>query len=318
MVSMRALMRAARSKSQLGGRLLHLAGQLVHELAVLAGQEPLDTPHVLGVLLRRDAAAARAGAQAHVRVEARALHLAVQERVFVAAFQLARHAPPFGARCGAQRDHAARDVHHVAGGAAVGVGSEVLGVGSVPLARVLDGRVRVALGERDERVGLVVLEVGVEERAVLVDEVLLQHQRLVLVLHHDVVEAVYLVDQQRYLGAVVLEVHVLAHAGTQLFRLAHIDDLAGLVLPQVHARQRRHAVQFALDAFELIGRRARPPPRGRRRAWRGRARGAAAPRARGARRQSRHPRPRLRPHLPGVRSRPRRASEKESANGSPF
>ena len=94
------------------------------------------------------------------------------------------------------------------------------------LARVLDGGEHIALRERDERVGLVVLEVGVEERRVLVDEVLLQHERLVLVLHHDVVEAVDLVDQQGDLRALVLEVHVLAHAGAQLLGLAHVDDLA--------------------------------------------------------------------------------------------
>ena len=52
---------------------------------------------------------------------------------------------------------------HVARGAAVGVGAEVAGVLSALalLARVLDGGERVALRERDERVGLVVLEVGV-------------------------------------------------------------------------------------------------------------------------------------------------------------
>ena len=72
-----------------------------------------------------------------------------------------------------------------------------------------------------------------------------------LVLHHEVVEAVDLVHQQGNLGALVLEVHVLAHAGAQLLGLAHVDDLAGLVLPQVHARQRGHAVELALDAFEL-------------------------------------------------------------------
>ena len=89
----------------------------------------------------------------------------------------------------------------------------------------------------------------------LVDEVLLQHERLVLVLHHEVVEAVDLVDQKRDLRALVLVVHVLAHASAQLLRLAHVDDLAGLVLPQVHARQRGHGVQLLLDALELGGER---------------------------------------------------------------
>ena len=119
------------------------------------------------------------------------------------------------------------------------------------LARVLDGGEHVALRERDERVGLVVLEVGVEEGGVLVDEVLLEHERLVLVLHHEVVEGVDLVDQQRDLRTLVLVVHVLAHAGAQLLGLADVDDLAGLVLPEVHARQRGHAVELALDALEL-------------------------------------------------------------------
>ena len=90
----------------------------------------------------------------------------------------------------------------------------------------------------------------------LVDEVLLQHERLVLVLHHEVVEAVRIwSDQKRDLRALVLVVHVLAHASAQLLRLAHVDDLAGLVLPQVHARQRGHGVQLLLDALELGGER---------------------------------------------------------------
>ena len=184
-----------------------------------------------------------------MRVEARP-RLAVQQRERVL-LQAALELAPIGARRGAQRHDAPGDVHHVAGGAAVGVGSEVLGVGAVLLARVLDGWEHVPLRERDEGVGLVVLEVGVEERGVLVDEVLLQHERLVLVLHHDVVVAVDLVDQKRDLCALVLVVHVLAHASAQLLRLADVDDLAGLVLPQVHARQRGHAVELALDALEL-------------------------------------------------------------------
>ena len=68
------------------------------------------------------------------------------------------------------------------------------------LARVLDGGEHVAFRERDERVGLVVLEVGVEERCVLVDQVLLKDERLVLVADDDVLERVNLVDEQRNRG----------------------------------------------------------------------------------------------------------------------
>ena len=238
-----------RLEVELGGGGLHLLGELCDELAVLARQEALDALDVDLVLLGRDAAAARAGAEAHVRVEARP-RLAVEQRERVLV-QATLEPAPIGARRGAQRHDAAGDVHHVAGGAAVGVGAEVLRVGLVLLARVLDGGEHVALRERDERVGLVVLEVGVEEGGVLVDEVLLEHERLVLVLHHEVVEGVDLVDQQRDLRTLVLVVHVLAHAGAQLLGLADVDDLAGLVLPEVHARLRGHAVELALDALEL-------------------------------------------------------------------
>ena len=141
-------------------------------------------------------------------------------------FQRAGEPSPVGAGGGAQGHHAPSDVDHLPGGTGVGERTEVLRVGLVLLASVLDGREHVPFGERDEGVALVVLEVRIEKRAVLVDEVLLQHERLVLVLHHDVVEAVDLVDQQGDLRALVLEVHVLAHAGAQLLGLAHVDDLA--------------------------------------------------------------------------------------------
>ena len=120
------------------------------------------------------------------------------------------------------------------------------------LTRVLDGGEHVAFRERDERVGLVVLEVGVEERSVLVDQVLLKDERLVLVADDDVLERVNLVDEQRNLRAVVLEVHVLAHAGAQLLRLAHVDDLTVLVLPEVDAGQGRHSIETTLYARDLL------------------------------------------------------------------
>ena len=152
-------MRAARSKSSSAAAVCISSGQLVDELAVLARKEALDALDVDPVLLGRDAAAARAGAEAHVRVEARA-RVAVEqgERVLVEGRRLSpRQSAHDVAHSGTTRRG---DVHHVAGGAAVGVGAEVLGVGAVLLARVLDGGKDVALRERDEGVGLVVLEVG--------------------------------------------------------------------------------------------------------------------------------------------------------------
>ena len=120
------------------------------------------------------------------------------------------------------------------------------------LAGVLDGREHIAFGERDEGIALVVLEVRVEKRAVLVDEVLLQHERLVLVVDDEVVEGVDGLHEQGNLRAIVLEVHVLAHARPQLLGLADVDDLAGGVFPQVHAGLGGHCFQLALDARELL------------------------------------------------------------------
>ena len=84
---MRALMRAARSKSSSAAAACISSVELCDELAVLARQEALDALDVDLVLLGRDAAAARAGAEAHVRVEARP-RLAVEqrERVLVQAY----------------------------------------------------------------------------------------------------------------------------------------------------------------------------------------------------------------------------------------
>ena len=99
------------------------------------------------------------------------------------------------------------------------------------LARVLDGREHVAFRDGDERVGFIVLEVSVEPGSVLVDEVLLEHQGLVLVADHDVLERADLLNEQRDLRALILEVDILAHTRTKLFGLTDIDDLTVLVFP---------------------------------------------------------------------------------------
>ncbi len=191
---------------ELFGGLLHFRRQLVDELAVVSGEEALDAPHVLGVLLGRNGPATGAGAQPHVAVEAGpGIALQDGERVLL---QRARESPPVGAGGGAQGHHAPGDVDHLPGGAGVGERTEVLRVGLVFLAGVLDGREHIAFGERDEGVALVVLEVRIEKRAVLVDEVLLQHERLVLVVDDEVVEGVDGLHEQGNLALVVLEVRI--------------------------------------------------------------------------------------------------------------
>ena len=222
----------------------HLGLELAHELAAVAREEVLHLAHVQGVLLGRDATGADAGAAAHVVVEAGAAALGLGERHDVGllgmGLELAADALPLGAGGHAQRHDLAHHVDGGAGRAGVGVGAEVAGLGLVALARVLDGREDVALGERDVGVALVVLEVDVEGRAVLVDEVDLEHEGLVLRAHDHVVEALGGRHQARNHGALVGELHVLAHARAQVLGLAHVEHLARAVLPQVAPRVSRH------------------------------------------------------------------------------
>ena len=95
---------------------------------------------------------------------------------------------------------------------------------------------------------------------VLSDEGALEHERLVLGAHHDVVEGAHDLHHERDLLAVVLQRHVLAHAGAQVLGLSHVDDLALAVLPEVAAGVRG-------DQGDLLGERglahgySRPPRR---------------------------------------------------------
>ena len=76
----------------------------------------------------------------------------------------------------------------------------------------------------------------------LVDKVLLEHQGLMLVAHHDILERADLLDEQRDLRTLVLEIDILAHARTKLLSLADVDDLPVLVFPQIHAGEGWHRV----------------------------------------------------------------------------
>ena len=110
------------------------------------------------------------------------------------------------------------------------------------LASVFDCGERITFGDGDERVRFIILEVGVEPWGMLVDKVLLEHQGLMLVAHHDILERADLLDEQRDLRTLVLEIDILAHARTKLLGLADVDDLPVLVFPQIHAGEGWHRV----------------------------------------------------------------------------
>ena len=142
---------------------------------------------------------------------------------------------PLGAVRGADGHELAQGVDGLARRLGVRVGAEVARALAVLLSRVLDGREDVGLGDRDVGVGLVVLEVHVEVGVVLGDEVALQDERLVLGADDDVVEGLDDLHHEGDLLPVVCKRDVLLEAGAEVLGLAHVDDGARGVLPQVAA-----------------------------------------------------------------------------------
>ena len=216
---------------QLTSCLRHFLGKLSNKLVVIARQKPLDAFDVFLVLIRRDAATTGSRTQSHMAVKARTHARISQKRIKRAAIGQALDATPFRARCRTQRHHAARNVYHLACRSTIGEGSEIFRSFTVLFTRVFDGGENISRCERDERITFIVFEVRVEKRRVLLDQVVFQNKRLMLIFHHNIIERLNLIHQQRNLRAIVLEIHVLAHAGAQLFCLANVDNGAFCVFP---------------------------------------------------------------------------------------
>ena len=226
-------------KVEVRGGLAHLLGELAHDLRAVALKEALDLTHVARVLHRVDHAGAHARPASDVVVKAGPAALGEQQvgngGLVGLALEDATGALPLRAGGRADGDHLAQGVDGVASGLGIGVGTKVTRALAVLLAGVLDRGKDVGLRDGDEGVGLVVLVVHVEVRVVLRDEVSLQDERLVLGAHDHVVKGLDHLHHERDLLAVILQRHVLAHAGAQVLGLAHVDDLALGVLPEVAA-----------------------------------------------------------------------------------
>jgi hypothetical protein len=145
-----------------GGRGGHALLEVALDLAVAAAQERDDAVDRLHVALARGVADARRPAALDVVVQAR------------------RAAAPagLGALAGAELEHLAEQVQRAAHALGVGVRAEVQPVAAVALAREVHARKLLVHRDRDERIGLVVAQADVEARLVLLDEVLLDQQRL--------------------------------------------------------------------------------------------------------------------------------------------
>jgi hypothetical protein len=110
-----------------------------------------------------------------------------------------------------------------------------------------------AVGQRELHVGvgLVVAQQDVEARLALLDEVVFERQRLVLVGHQDVFQIDGLAHQRAGLGVGLRGFQqIRPDARAQVLGLAHVDHLALGVLVEVHAGLRGQSADFLVEVHE--------------------------------------------------------------------
>ena len=190
------------------------------QFGVAAFEEKLRVAHCFGVDFRRGQSL-DARAQAAVNVVLQAGARMVAREIDLATGQQKAAMDEF--------DHA---IGQVAGKVRAVVGRAVL----AQAAR--DEDLGEAVGERqlDVGVSLVVAQQNVEARLALLDEVVFERQRLMLVGHQDVIEVDGLAHQRAGLGVGLRGLQqIRAHPRAQVLRLAHVDDFALGVLVEIHA-----------------------------------------------------------------------------------
>ena len=69
---------------------------------------------------------------------------------------------------------------------------------------------------------------------------------------NDVVKARNQLHHERYFLALILQRHVLAHAGTQVFRLANVDDIALGIFPKVTSGLRGNARNLLGERWYVV------------------------------------------------------------------
>ena len=209
-------------KLQILRRLLHLFPQFLLHLRVAALQHQNCLLHTRAVFPGASGALAPCVAVIHVVVEARPFLSEVARKTLAAAGQLQRqtqrindhlrHVPPaVGPKIACSVVHdPAHQLHH----------------------RVFFPHIHAKI-----RIALVILQKDVVLWHVPLDERALKHQRFKFARRNDNVKVVDLTDhfpRLRRMGAGILK--ILADAVFELFRLADVDDLSGLVLHDIYAR----------------------------------------------------------------------------------
>ena len=207
------------------GRIAHFARELVNEFTAIARKKTLDPFDIMPVFLGGNTAAARTRPKTYVRIEARPRSRLRQKSLERPRVELALQAAPFVAFRRTNRHDFARDIDQLARRATVGIRAEIPRTFYVFFARVLNSGKNIAFRNRDERIAFIVFEVGIEKRGELVNEVFFEHERLMLVVHHHVLERRHLLKHHRDFSALVLPHDVLLHTGAKLLCFADVDYL---------------------------------------------------------------------------------------------
>ena len=146
------------------------------------------------------------------------------------------------------REDAVEDVERLANLLRVRVRPEVPNTAPVALAREHHARVVILDRDRDVRERLVVAKADVERWPVPFDEVLLEVERLHLVLGHDHLDVVHPFRELLDRGSrVVARLEVRPHPRPQRLRLSDVEDVPFPVAEQVDARLRRERLQLLLE-----------------------------------------------------------------------
>ena len=214
----------------------HLGIESVHDVVGVAVEELAQFSHELAIRHVVDLADTRPAALLDVEQQtgpAEALMLV----------ELARAAR-------AHREAPQQQVERFANGVGVCIWPEV--PSALALATAHHQRPREGFVERhrQERVALVVTQANVEPRPELLDEAVLEHERLDLVTHLDPFHRLCGGHHLRGSGVQLPGVlEVVREALTQARGLAHVDDGAKTILMQVHSRLVREGTELAADGF---------------------------------------------------------------------
>ncbi len=191
---------------------VHAGVERAHDLAVLPFEQLERLGDVAGVLVAIDLEAARRGTALDLILDARPR-------------AVAQH----GVAATAQRKDLAQHPQRLAHRPRRRERAEIARAVAHQLARDDEPRPAGRVFHLDADIALVVLEADVVARLVLLDQVVLEDERFLLVRGDERLEGRHPVDQEADLRALVAAAEIAADATAQALGLADVDDLVGAV-----------------------------------------------------------------------------------------